>query len=1305
MRFEVMGNPESTDNIPMKLLVLLLLSTLTLTFSQRSFADSNQSQYVPSDCYKPNVNLKPITGLARTLQFDRKGCLVEEILTRRMKEEEEKSPNGVTEEQARRVQNEVNAEACVCLTQKGVFQKNRYRNLGLGSENSWMDDIVWKRMGDHFKGKIYENFNKMLQLDVLLKRGDINENYMMFAPKCRIKAITEQIGAMKGKKGNGYDCSNSKLFDKRLNLILGTTDLNNFKKTLEKNLRKVVENKISAGSNQCLTYKSYLSSRSPSSLRFEILDVIKMVKGKHPKGSQELKNALSKVHQFYQQNYANIKPGTSNNPLYNEAYLQTILGEDSLESDWRKKQGRELQSIYTGNRKTHQRNMRELQGDPFLKSLLEDPNLFMNFANSEEPELAFHNSKNIQTVFEDQNHECAKLSTPEFIGRMFCEPKLPPLDMHLIVNDISPEAALNSNGENYFDSKINEYMTARHLCYEERHLFKKNKWKRKKQDFENDGLIHEVLNPKNRLVSELETLSRKGTGDPRLQDQETSFEKLNKQMCPLLPKECQGSDMTSPECNNIESVLGAKQSMAFVKAQLDSMQIAGSALSENEKAAVINRIHNLLSEYKDPNFRLADGIEGELPNGKIESLKEKIKNMLIETYGTLIESRTGESLGRPINPYSSTFREQVDGKTFYKQLYGQVDKLVQGHTISEGRKTTIQNQRVAAVIGHYEEEIKAYYAGLEGDQKQTITDSSQISRLMLDSYFQSKDTSLQKELENLRGSAPSGSGLARLLNNKQVDPVVTNETGAAGSNYFTDYFLAANNDTEEKLASFRNNIDPTVENDITSRGWAPLVGPTLPSTDGTPTTSQGIPYTRNINSDNPVTTIVDTDRDLSGTQPQGPTLPLGPIDTTQPPIITQPLRPINTATPIEESRSLTTSLGGAPLAGATFSPTSSGNTIPLRGSRASSRITTKPYQDDNDQNGFDSSTKNSRAPASSTPQEFNRDDGLNELRDTVDNARLERNKRAMVNQGLDRAKSIAQRSLASARITPNESGDYVSSYRAPDSKSYVNPYTSNAARGRLPSDMEGRVATGQNKNESKPGANDSPGSSSSRSSGQDGAAGSEAAGGAAAQAGGASIPVVPGFEGKSISNCAIPTLVYTMQCYIPNQVFNTWSYLDEFSSDDELKEARENPSEFVAQLGLEGKAFVVVQEIPQDKSNPKDDKKEKLIVTTYDYFPEMLEDVDKMGDEKFRNDLISKILANRWNFLEMRNYAKNTKILEQTVYDKNDFLKLMEERKLKPMIGSVAEELYENVAKMNLRSQRENQEKVKTLRSELASRR
>lgn len=1294
--FEVMGNAESADNISMKLLVLFSIFMLGLFFKSQSYADN-------SDCYKPAVNLKPITGLARALQFDRKGCLVEEVLTRRMQNEEKKNPGGVSEEQARRVQREVNAEACVCLTQKGVFQKNRYRNLGLGSKNSWMDDLVWKRMGDHFKGRVYEHFNKMLQLDVLLSRGDVNENYMMFAPKCRIKAVTEQISAMKGKKGNGYNCSNTKLFDKRLKLILGTDNLSEFEKTMEQNLRKVVENKIKKGSDQCLTYKSYLSSRSPSPLRYEILDIIKKVKDKHPEGSQELKNALGQVQQYYYNNYAKVKPGTSNNPLYNEQYLKTILGNDALNSDWRKQQGQELQDLYTGHRKTHKRNMRELQGDPFLKSLLEDPDFFIDFASSSEPELAFHHSKNIQKVFEAQNKECAQISSPEFIGRMFCEEAMPPLDMHLIVNDISPEAALNTSGENYFDSKINEYMTARFLCYEKRHLFKKNRWKRKKQDFENDGLIHEVLSPKKRLVSDLETLALKGSGDPRLQSQETEFEKLNKEMCPLLPKECQGSDMTSPNCNNIEAVLGTKQSMAYVNAQLDSMQIAGEGLSDQEKELINAEIERLLERYEGENFSLADDLEGEFPNGKILSLKDKIKEALLESYAKVIEKRTGKSIDRPIDPYSNAFRENVDSSNFYQQLYGQVDKLIQGHTLSEGRQRIVNNQRVAAVIGHYEEEIKTFYANLEGDQKQLITDSSQISREMLDSFFESKETSLEEVQVKLREAAPSGSGLARLFNDEKINPVVTNETGAAGSNFFTDYFLAASGEQEQNLTNFRDGIDPSTQTNLTSRGWAPTVGPSLPGANGQLSTEQGIPYTRGINSDNPIPTIVDNNRnsDTPGILGrQGATIPTTPIDIAASALPQQvPLRS-ESINPIEQTSSFPTSSTNTPLVAPTVKNNTSISSLASRPRRKQSG--TNNSRNNNNSN-LDSVGQFDRSPSSLSSDRENSESSLNDLSDQVSRARDRRKGLEVANQTQARLNDMDQRAMtANSRQAPQRVSPY-QDYRSPAGGNRINPYTSNQGAGRLPSDIEGRVATGSKRNgktdKGSSKANGAGGSASAKKAAE--ATGQLTANGAQASSPG--VPAIPGFEGQSISNCAIPTLIYTMQCYLPKKVFDTWSYIDEFSTDEEIAKNRENPSEIVSQLGLEGKAFVVIQDIPKNKKSKN--QEDQVLVITYDYFPEMLEDVDKMGDEKFRNDLISEILANRWNFLEMRNYAKNTKILEQTVYNKSDFLQLAEERKLKPMISSVAEELYENVAKMNLRIQKENKTKLKALRSEIASKR
>ncbi len=264
----------------------------------------------------------------------------------------------------------------------------------------------------------------------------------------------------------------------------------------------------------------------------------------------------------------------------------------------------------------------------------------------------------------------------------------------------------------------------------------------------------------------------------------------------------------------------------------------------------------------------------------------------------------------------------------------------------------------------------------------------------------------------------------------------------------------------------------------------------------------------------------------------------------------------------------------------------------------------------------------------------------------------------------------------------------------------MNPYTRPEGVSRFPSNEEDRLATGD-KNKNADGGEARTGGGTGGARGPASLEGAQAGGaGAGAGAGLLGVSPIPGFEGKSVSDCAIPTLYYVLQCYLDQKVFNEWSYIDEYSTEDEINEARANPRELVKNVGFEGKAFVVVNDIPKDEEG-----REQLLVTTYDHIPPMLEDVDLMNDESFRKELLSKILSERWNFLAMRDYAKRTKIIEEQVYQKNDFLGLAEERKLKPLISSTAGELYNNVARMNLRIKKENQQKIFALQKQLAGNR
>jgi hypothetical protein len=322
--------------------------------------------------------------------------------------------------------------------------------------------------------------------------------------------------------------------------------------------------------------------------------------------------------------------------------------------------------------------------------------------------------------------------------------------------------------------------------------------------------------------------------------------------------------------------------------------------------------------------------------------------------------------------------------------------------------------------------------------------------------------------------------------------------------------------------------------------------------------------------------------------------------------------------------------------------------------------------------------------------------GTDQLGNEVNQARDRKNQLQVANDFQERLNEIDRRRGVGLGSGNSRQGGS-SGYTVPGfggsgnsaSSSYMNPYTNPDGVDRFPAADEDRLATG-----GKKGAE----------SRQGGATGGSTEGGALALAGGPAgvgpVSSIPGFEGESVSDCAIPNLYYVLQCYLSDKVFREWSYLDEFSDEDEFKEARENPRELVKNLGFEGKAFIIVTPYKEDEQGRK-----QLLVTTYDYVPQMLEDVDKMNDESYRQGLLSQILAERWNFLAMRDHAKRTKIIEEQLYVEGDFLVLAEERKLKPMISSTAGELYNNVAKMNLRIRSENKTKIFDLRKKLSSRR
>jgi len=315
-----------------------------------------------------------------------------------------------------------------------------------------------------------------------------------------------------------------------------------------------------------------------------------------------------------------------------------------------------------------------------------------------------------------------------------------------------------------------------------------------------------------------------------------------------------------------------------------------------------------------------------------------------------------------------------------------------------------------------------------------------------------------------------------------------------------------------------------------------------------------------------------------------------------------------------------------------------------------------------------------------------------ELRETIEDLR----------RSQDRMRRLANRvnNGGSFRAPPNNSAFASNNPNKPFSN-YSNPFTQDGTANRFPSVIEDeeRVATaiGPNEKEQKSGAVASGSSKSAKGVGlgKDG-------GGAVS----AAVPGLPngglieGFEKFKIGTCAAPTLFYIFPCFVKKEVFYEFNEIDiDFDEEKEIGKKVNQPKAMVSALGLERKTWIKVSELGLNKETEKDE----VLVTTYDWFPPMLEDIDKLNDEAWRNEKISEVLANRWNWLFMREVAQQTRVLEQKVYNKEDFNLLMDERKMDKLIKSTANDLFQNVHDLNVRIAKQNKMKVEKLKRKVAS--
>ena len=159
-----------TDTNSMKLLILLTAQVVFL-FSNPLLAKDRVGYNHDHICKNFGINLPEFPSrFVKWTRRERTGCLVEDkdqIIQQFLSKEEREKDN------AHQI------AACKCLASKSKLQRWLYHNKGKKSD--WVDQVVWKKVGDHFRGRMYENFTDMLRWDNMLKQGEINQNYLKYA--------------------------------------------------------------------------------------------------------------------------------------------------------------------------------------------------------------------------------------------------------------------------------------------------------------------------------------------------------------------------------------------------------------------------------------------------------------------------------------------------------------------------------------------------------------------------------------------------------------------------------------------------------------------------------------------------------------------------------------------------------------------------------------------------------------------------------------------------------------------------------------------------------------------------------------------------------------------------------------------------------------------------------------------------------------------------------------------------------------------------------------------------------------------
>jgi len=805
----------------MKLLLILsfIFSSIVFSAEESNNPKTRDSLMCHFGIYLPKFPSR----FVRWTRTKRKGCLVEDkdqIIQQFLSEDEKQKDN------AHQI------AACKCLSKKGKIQKWLYHNKG--KKSKWVDKVVWKKVGDHYRGRMYENFTDMLRWDNMLKQGEINKNYLKFADKCYFKKITNTVNDLLNPAKAPAACKGKKRqINKRIKLMFGKNKIEDFVNEFKGDLEDVVKNKISdehKGKNYCISYKNYLAMKSPSRVRYEIMEKFR---------TDKCKEDMEGCYKEFQQMFS-VKTSHAG-PYYTQDFLDETLGKvDNNKSSFVET----IQQQLKGSRRSAIKVNSQLRDDPFIQALLDESTgkerrggkgkvkgleLFKSMVQAKDADLFFTDPKNIMKVFKHRNKQCGEMAKPEFLSKLLCDDGLPPINMEMIQEDLAPEMT-RAGINNPYGNKTTEYLTAKYMCTtkkkktrdENGKKVKVPKWSPIPQDKDYQAQIDKILKPRKRMISDLEMMSLKKK-DPSL-NIESDYEKFNKQVCnlPKVVKKCgkQG------QCNYLREIANSGTIQELIAQYVDD--------PEKQKA-----IYDLIKSYRRP-YRTTDPKSGDL-----------MSSLMMYLHRGIDHKKTN-----PKEVYYIAKNILDMNQLIYGSKRAQQARAI--HSLKETKVVTSRLDEIKADPERY----KALKESLGIPENEEV-DINNLSKEEFITFAKNEFGGLGKLIKQGQSEVPVDSAASRAfaMNNGEV---IGGEQGESGSSYFSDYNLGADQSSEDAISNYN------VTDSQLSSTWAPsegdCFGKTCHNDDGDIVSNgvdSGLPYNRTVNVD-PDTYIPPTNNSDGG---------------------------------------------------------------------------------------------------------------------------------------------------------------------------------------------------------------------------------------------------------------------------------------------------------------------------------------------------------------------------------------------------------------------------------------------------------